>query len=368
MKDVKTALIIVLSIVILGLCVLLGFGLSGRVPGGRVSGAGNWEVRYRMVQEQEFSGDDVHSIRIEYTKSSNDVLLYEAEGDSIIVREYASYEPDNGELAQMKCQSGTLTVRGPRRNDVFSFLPHVNKYIYTEVYIPADYSGELKIDTVSGEISIAMDLLLEGDLNLASTSGDIYASSQNLKAPKMNVSSTSGEIRLPVLEADEINMSTTSGDISVREAGAFVSCSSTSGEIIISGGTGDRRLSSTSGDVRVDGLSGGISVNTTSGEILIRGERGDGSLESTSGDVLFSVEELTGDISVNTSSGEVILELPETVSLDFEASTASGEINTFFDGNLSFSKKGNHAAGTVDGGERNARITTTSGDVTVRKK
>lgn len=363
MRNVKILLTVILCVVILGLCVLLGIGISGRFSGGITSGSA--EGRYRLVQEQEFPVDDISSIYVEYTQSSNDVTLYEAEGDSVIIREYASYEPADDELAKMKCQSGKLTVKGPRR---FKVLFNFNKYIETEIYVPSDYSGELKIATVSGEISITKDLLLNGQLNLISTSGDIFAGSQKLKAEKINISSTSGEIRLPMLEADEINISTTSGDISVKEAEGFVSCSSTSGEIIISGGAGDRRISSVSGDVRVDGLTGSISANTTSGELLLWGDQGDGSLHSTSGDILFSVGELTGDISVNTTSGEVALELPETMSLNFDADTTSGDINTFFDGNLSFSKKGNHAAGIVGSGEHQVKISTTSGDITIRKK
>ncbi len=370
MKNVKIVLIVFLGVIILGLCVLLGMGLGGRLKNGG-SGWFGWNIdrsgNYQLVQEQEFPAEGIDSIRVEYTKSSNDVTVYEAEGDSVIVREYANYEVSDGELAQMKCQSGKLMVKGPRRSNAF-FGININKFIYTEVYLPKDYAGELNINTVSGEISITTDLLLAGALNLCSTSGDIYAGSGKLQAEEINVCSTSGEIRLPVLEAGKVNMSTTSGDISVKEADTFVSCSSTSGEIIISGGAGDRRVSSTSGDVRVDGLSGSIQANTSSGEILIRGERGEGKLQSTSGDVLLSIAELTGDVSVNTSSGEVVLELPKTASLEFEASTTSGDINTFFDDDLSFSKKGNHAQGTVGSGERNVRITTTSGDVTVRAR
>lgn len=365
MKNAKVVLIVFLSVVILGLCVLLGMGIGGRLKSGNWRGGWNAGVGgpSRLVQEQEFPAEGIGSMQIDYTKSGNDVTIYEADGDSIIVREYASYDAADSELAQMKCQSGKLTVKGPRRANTFF---SINRYIYTEIYLPADYSGELKVNTVSGEISINMDLLLAGQLNLSSTSGDIYAGSENLQAEKINVSSTSGEIRLPVLEAGEINMSTTSGDIWTAQADTFVSCSSTSGEITISGGTGDRKISSTSGDVQVEGLTGNIQVNTTSGEIRIRGEQGAGKLQSSSGDIQFSVGELTGDVSVNTSSGEVALELPEGVSLNFEASTSSGEINTFFDGDLSFSKRGNHAEGIVGSGERKISITTTSGDVTIR--
>lgn len=361
MKGTRIALIAILCVIILGLCVLLGWGLSGRFRDGWGSGA-SWGGRYELVQEQEFSAEDIRSISIEYTKSSNEVAVYEAEGDSVIVREYANYEAAEGELARIKLQGGNLTVKGPRRNTWFG---SINRYIYTEVYLPAGYLGELKIGTVSGDISVSTDLSLEEALNLTSTSGDINTYSQNIKAKEVNISSTSGEIRLSVLETSEVNVSTTSGDIWIDRADAPIACASTSGEITVSGGAGDRDISTTSGDIKVKELSGRISASSTSGEVNVGGELGCGRVGTTSGDVFLSLAELSGDISVNTVSGEVTMELPEKASLEFEADTASGDINTFFDGALSFSKKGNHAEGTVNGGERKIDISTTSGDVRI---
>ncbi len=363
MKSTKIALIAILSVMILGLCVLMGYGISGRFGG--AGGIVSWGGRYQMVQEQEFSLEDVGDISIEYKKSGNNVTVYEAEGESVIVREYANYEAADRELAQIKCQGGKLTVIGPRRTNTFF---NMNRDIYTEIYLPAGYSGQLTIKAVSGDISISMDLSLEGELNLESTSGDLYTNSQNIRAKKINAISTSGEIHLSVLEADEVDVSTTSGDIWIEKADALVSCSSTSGEIEVSGGTGNREISSTSGDVWVKELSGSISVSTSSGEINISGDRGCGSMGSTSGDVYLSLAEISGDIFVDTSSGEVTMELPKEASLEFEAGTTSGEINTFFDDVLNFSKRGDHAEGTVGSGEREMEITTTSGDIRIKAR
>lgn len=364
MKGTKIALIAILSVMILGLCVLLGYGLSGRLGRFRADNVG-WGGSYKLVQEQEFPVEGISSIKISYTKSGNDVAVYEAEGNSVTVREYANYEVADRELAEIKLQGGKLTVKGPRRANTFV---NFNRHIYTEIYLPAGWSGELNIGTVSGDISISTDLSLEGGLNLASTSGDIYTYSQNIKAKKINAASTSGEIHLSVLKTEEVIVSATSGGIWIEKVDAPVSCASTSGEITVRGGAGDRMMNSTSGDVRVEELSGSILVSTTSGEVNVSGDRGCGSIGSTSGDVFLSLAELSGDISVNTASGEVTMELPKEASLEFEADTASGEINTFFDEALSFSKKGNHAAGTVGSGERKINIGTTSGDVRIKAR
>lgn len=392
MKNIKIALIAVISVIILGLCVLMGYGIS-RGPGW---GGGNvhtgWGDSYELVQEKEIPAAGIDSICIEYKKTGNDVMVYEAEGDSIILREYANYQVSENELSQLTTQNGKVIFKdGKRRNNRFFIfsINNINQSMYTELYLPAAYSGELKINTVSGEIQISTDLDLEADLSLSSTSGDIGTDTQNIRAEKIRAASTSGEIRLSVLEAQEVDVSTTSGDIRIERADNRVTCSSTSGNITVCGGAGDRTLSSTSGDIRVDGLSGKCSVDTTSGEIQIDGESGYGSADSTSGDVQLllaelsgdfsanttsgeislSLESLLGDISVDTLSGDVRLKLPKEVSLDFEASTTSGDIDTFFDDALKFSKKGNHASGTVgDGEKRQVEIHTTSGEVRVTER
>ncbi|MDE6640616.1 MAG: hypothetical protein K2K63_08840 [Acetatifactor sp.] len=48
--------------------------------------------------------------------------------------------------------------------------------------------------------------------------------------------------------------------------------------------------------------------------------------------------------------------------------TASGEIYTFFDEVLCFSKRGYYAGGTVGSGERKIHIGTTSGDVRIKAR
>lgn len=364
MKGAKIALISLLCVIILGLCVLLGYGI-GRQPGSR----GVLLEDYRMVQEKEFSLAEIDEICIDYGRSSNDVIVYEGEGDTVIVREYANYEADGSELAKMEVKSGRLTVKGPRRSGGFGGI-HLfgihNKDIYTEVWLPGNYAGGLDIGTTSGEILIKMDLSLEEEMNLMSTSGDIVANTYNFRAKKIYVMSTSGEIMLSTLEAEEISVMSTSGDTWIERAEGGLSCTSASGEITVRGGAGNRTMNSNSGDIRVESLSGQISAGTTSGEITISGNRGYGDVSTTSGDVDFSLEELSGDVRVDTTSGEVWLRLPKDASLEFEADTASGEIDTFFDNNLKFSKRGDHAEGTVGGGERRKlKINTTSGDVRV---
>ncbi len=358
MKGLKITLIAVLSVVVVGLCVLLGYGLSRR-------DSARWEIlssNAELVQEKEFSVEDIDKLNILYDKSGNDVTIYESDGSTVIVREFANFAVKDSELAEIKLSGSTLSVKGPKRvNNMVS----VNRYMYTEIWLPAGYEGEISVRTVSGEISVDRELSLQQKLKLSSTSGDI--TTKNVAAEQVMIASTSGEVRTGELTAKEIEISTTSGDIRLDKAAGRLLATSTSGEVTVSDGSGERKVSTASGDIRISGIDSKFSVSSTSGEVTLEGQSGFGTVGTTSGDTRLSVARLTGDLDINTSSGEVTLQLSRDESLQFKANTGSGTISTFFDDVLSFSKKGDRAEGSIGNDSKNkVTVTTTSGDIRVQ--
>lgn len=358
MKGLKITLIAVLGVVVLGLCVLLGYSLSK-------TDAGRFEIVSSdagLVQEKEFPVADIDKLDIRYDKSSNDVTIYESDGSTVIVREFANFSVKDSELAEIKLSGSTLSVKGPKRtNNMINF----NRYMYTEIWLPAGYEGEISVKTVSGEIRVDRDLSLQQKLKLSSTSGDI--TTKNVAAEQVMIASTSGEVRLGEVTAKEIEISTTSGDIRLDKADGRLSAASTSGEVTVSDGNGERKVNTTSGDIRISGVDGRFSVSSTSGEVTLEGQSGFGAASTTSGDVRLSVAQLTGDLDIDTLSGEVTLQLSRDESLQFKATTSSGVISTFFDDALAFSKKGDRAEGSVGNDSKNkVTVTTTSGDIRVQ--
>lgn len=358
MKGLKITLIAVLSMVVVGLCVLLGYSLSRR-------DADRWEIvssSAELVQEKEFPVEEFDKLDICYDRSSNDVTIRESDGNTVIVREFANFAAKDSELAEIKLSGSTLSVKGPKR---VNNMINVNRYMYTEIWLPAGYDGEVSVKTVSGEIGVDRELSLQQKLRLSSTSGDI--TTKNVAASQVLITSTSGEVRLGELTAEEIEISTTSGDIRLDKADGRLLATSTSGEVTVSDGSGERKVSTTSGDIRISGVDGKFSVSSTSGEVMLEGQSGFGTAGTTSGDIRLSAAQLTGDLDINTSSGEVTLQFSGDESLQFKAATVSGTISTFFDDALSFSKKGDRAEGSVGNDSKNkVTVTTTSGDICVQ--
>ncbi|MCM1181956.1 MAG: DUF4097 family beta strand repeat-containing protein [Roseburia sp.] len=406
MKGLKIGLIAVLSAIVLGLCGTLAWGLEngGEFPTG---------VTYadmRLVLDEEVSLDGIERIDIRYDMNSNDVIFREGEGNTLRVREYANYEAKENEVSTVAVRGDTLEVVGKRRSAhtvrVFGF-GYGSGYGYTEIWLPSAYQNALTVKTTSGDIQADMELALDGELSLASTSGDMTVQTVSASALTLTASSgsitgdrlcaadgagaitigtTSGDVGAGQLAGDtsiettsgNVNVETivgtfaglaSSGDITVGSVDGDAEASASSGCIKINGGGGAREISTSSGDILLEGVADAFDVRTTSGDAVIRAEKGAGYIETTSGNVRLTLPELTGKLEIQTTSGEVGVSLSENAVMEFEAKTASGGIDTFFDDSLSFSKRGDSAKGSVGSGAQRYAVVigTSSGDVRITK-
>ena len=412
MRNLKIGLLVALCILTALLCGIFVYGMTGhniyRAFQGRYDDRGH--VGMHLVLEKEVSMEGIDSISVSYSKNSNDIYLYEGQGDVLEIKEYNEFELNENELSTVSVNGSRIEVKGKKRSQIRAGFFHFGYGGgYTEVWLPASYKGELALATSSGHITSEMDLVLEKDLSAGSASGEITV--PNITAGNVSLTSTSGNVEIETIgtekngSAGDINIATTSGNITLKQltgetnigstsgfvnvetitgnvqitstsgditvqhidGNAAVSC--TSGNAKIMEGNGDRSVSTTSGDVTIDGADGSWQIETTSGDVRIKGQNDNGSIETTSGDVSLEVVELNGTLDINTSSGYVNMKLLQDSVFDFSADTASGNIDTFFDDELKFSKRGNSAQGTHGQNQQgnSIRIGTTSGDVRIMK-
>ena len=131
-----------------------------------------------------------------------------------------------------------------------------------------------------------------------------------------------------------------------------MSASSVSGDVSITGATGDVRANSVSGDLKLDRLrASSVSANTVSGDVEV------------------SIQEFTGrgDLKFNTVSGDVTLDLPRQLDVDLSMNTVSGGINSDYAMTLGNGRM-NHRniEARIGAGGRRLDLNTVSGDVKLR--
>ena len=372
MKQTKLILITILSGVFLLLGAVLILGITGhgffRGNWGNIGVNTDDFQSYTKVLEYEAEAEKIQECKILFDKNSNDIFFYESDSDRILIQEYVNYEPSEQEKTVVKEENGVLTVTGKRRDNGIRFFAINHRDGYVKVYLPASYRGNLTASTVSGEISADMDFILgeQADFQATTTSGDVNV--LKVVAEHVDISTVSGELSVQEVTGD-VKFSTTSGDIAAQKITGNMKLSTTSGEIRVTQGQGDCEAGSVSGDVELSALQGNFDISTTSGAVSVYENVGGGGVSTVSGDIRLEFDALQTALDISSTSGEVQITLPEGTAVDFDASSTSGEINTFFDQCLSFNKKGNKASGTYGSGAMlRVEVDTTSGDIEVRAK
>lgn len=384
----------------------------------------------QLVMEKQIALDGIEQICVQYNMNNNDIHIYESEDEFLTIREYNELDLKEEDISTVTVKGSTVEVQGKKRTGS-AFQIQVGPFGirsavgYTEISLPASYKGALEFSTASGDIRSQMDIVLEKEFQAEAVSGDVRI--PNITAQKVSLRSTSGDIGVEAVRADdgdqagniciktssgEINASelvgeldiesvsgeitikqlegqtklkstsgniesdtisgeariaTTSGDISVQRIDGAATAESSSGSVKINAGSGNRTVRTTSGDIQLKEVDGVWEVKSSSGVVEIKAKQGSGRIGTTSGDVSVELGVLTGDLDIDSSSGQARIRLSTDNSFDFKADTTSGDINTFFDEALHFSKKGNNAQGTYGDNQAGHSITikTTSGDVQV---
>ncbi|MGE5292753.1 MAG: DUF4097 family beta strand repeat-containing protein [Micromonosporaceae bacterium] len=152
---------------------------------------------------------------------------------------------------------------------------------------------------------------------------------------------------------------------------ARTSIKSVSGGITMDGVTGSVDANTMSGDLEAQDVDGEVAFKTVSGELTIAG----GSLarldaKTVNGRITADVD-LAPAASVQTAtvSGDVAVRLPATTSARVDLRSASGRVETAFDGLECSSKPGTTSvSGTLGTGDARLSASTVSGTVTLLRR
>jgi hypothetical protein len=130
-------------------------------------------------------------------------------------------------------------------------------------------------------------------------------------------------------------------------------------------------IHSISGDVNVTGVTGRLNASTVSGTVHVTDVVGSVSAKSVSGDVDVQISRLEGtdDMSFSTVSGSVTARLPAGLDANVEMSSFSGSIDTSFPIQIQEDRftSGHRANGQIGSGSRRLRMSTMSGNLSLRQ-
>lgn len=275
----------------------------------------------KLVNTQELSIEGVHKIKIEY--HSQDIILIATDEAVITVKEYLS---DNKETAKATIynENEKINIKGAHQSKIFFFGGFGQEKI--EIYLPKRFLGELQVSTSSGDI-LAEDVIVD----------------------HLTAEASSGTVNIDTITASQIEIGTSSGTIKI--------------DTIL----GNSKIATSSGSIKVDTITGFLDASCSSGDIKVNALTGNSDLLVSSGNIEVDYLQLQGDTKAKATSGNIRIKIPADSSVAFQGSTSSGNINTFFDEELSYNQEGNQASGhygSEDGYQLKAQAS--SGNIDIR--
>ena len=168
--------------------------------------------------------------------------------------------------------------------------------------------GDVRCETASGDISLRS---IQGSAVAATESGDIDAAS--IKRG-LSANSSSGDVNATDVEGGKVECKSVSGDVQVNGIGAVapvdIVVESVSGDVSLTGASGNIALKAVSGDIQADELvANRVQAQTVSGNVELKVH-----------------SQFSGTMQVSTVSGDVTLGLPLDTNARVSMSTTSGDL------------------------------------------
>lgn len=124
---------------------------------------------------------------------------------------------------------------------------------------------------------------------------------------------------------------------------------------------------SSNGDVTINNVDGYVFASSSNGDVEVRGTTGISQVSSSNGDVTVEVFNYTEDISISSSNGKVVVYILTTLNATIDLQTSNGGASVS-GVTLDKSKDDDkHIIGTLNGGGFKISISSSNGDVELRK-
>jgi DUF4097 and DUF4098 domain-containing protein YvlB len=220
--------------------------------------------------------------------------------------------------------------------------------VRVETKYPKREGGFWGGDRISVSVDYKVWVPEQAAVEVHSVSGDVVIAALGGKA---KIDTVSGDVTLAGAAGAEINVK--SGDIDLRNIG------------------GDAFVETVSGDIDITGLKGSVEAEAVSGDIVIRdvsGARAVG-IKTISGNVTYvGGLDAGGRYELGAHSGDVRMTIPAGSAFDLEANTFNGTIETDFEIKVVGKISPREIRGTVGAGGATVVLKAFSGDVDLKKK
>lgn len=161
------------------------------------------------------------------------------------------------------------------------------------------------------------------ECNLHSDNGTITG----VKADEAKIVAESGDLELKNTQIDKLTVSLSSGHFTGdQQVGTMNDIKSSSGDVHLTGYTGDAKIEVQSGDFKSEDMKGNVNVISRSGDVTFKGFQGSGDFDVSSGDLRI-VDQRSDHLNITSDSGDVTLSADPEFQGFYDLQASSGDVS-----------------------------------------
>ncbi len=246
--------------------------------------------------------------------------------------------------------------------------------------------GSIKVGNVNGDLSVKTS---GGSIRFGKITGKAYGrtSGGSIKVEEsgddLDISTSGGSISVNRARGP-VKVSTSGGSISIGDTDSDVYAKTAGGSIHIGEAGGEVKAMTAGGSISVEGSRGPVMVETAGGSIEVLNARGFIEAETAGGDIeaemIVSDKNTDTHVNLETAGGDITIYLPENLAATFDIELeitrrAWRDYKIYSDFPLTISDDDDDwrgdkiiiGRGNINGGGDRIRISTTNGDIRIKK-
>jgi len=162
---------------------------------------------------------------------------------------------------------------------------------------------------------------------------------------------------------------TAGGSVTVNRVHGPADVGTSGGNIRIDQLEGSLAASTSGGNITADAVRGAVEARTSGGSIRLAGVDGPVRASTAGGNVSAELTQApSSGCELRTAGGNVSLTLPASAAFDLEARTSGGRIESDFAEDLSRDRRSGRLSGQVNGGGPEVVLSTSGGNVAIRRR
>jgi hypothetical protein len=126
-------------------------------------------------------------------------------------------------------------------------------------------------------------------------------------------------------------------------------------------------VATSNGDVTVKDVNGYPSVSSSNGNVVVEGTNGISQVETSNGKVTAEIHGFTEDISISSSNGNVMVSILPSLNATISMQTSNGDVSITALTLDDLVDSGKQASGKLNGGGHSISISTSNGNVDLKK-